>query len=133
MVKMYGSRGSDLILRPGSPNGYRCARNGRGGDFEDAIGLSLAPLLARADEIRPAEFEAEWGKNYPANLRKIDASTIVALEAAITDASQGFTPNEYVNCFRAAVWFSLIEFRLVDQRRVSLVNGRSTTFTGRVI
>ncbi len=43
-----------LILRRDSPNGKRYAHKGRGGDIEEAFGLSLAPLLARADEIAQA-------------------------------------------------------------------------------
>jgi len=43
-----------VILRRDSPNGKRYARKGRGGDYEEAFGLSLAPLLARADEFREA-------------------------------------------------------------------------------
>lgn len=43
-----------LILRRDSPNGKRYAHKGRGGEVEEAFGLSLAPLLARADEIAQA-------------------------------------------------------------------------------
>jgi replication initiation protein RepC len=43
-----------LILRRDSPNGKRYARKGRGGDFEDAFGFSLAPLVVRADEFQEA-------------------------------------------------------------------------------
>ncbi len=43
-----------LILRRDSPNGKRYARKGRAGDFEDAFGFSLAPLLVRADEFQEA-------------------------------------------------------------------------------
>jgi replication initiation protein RepC len=43
-----------LILRRDSPNGKRYARKGKGGDFEDAFGFSLAPLLVRADEFQEA-------------------------------------------------------------------------------
>jgi replication initiation protein RepC len=43
-----------LILRRDSPNGKRYARKGGGGDFEDAFGFSLAPLLVRADEFQKA-------------------------------------------------------------------------------
>ncbi|MEP9374934.1 plasmid replication protein RepC [Mesorhizobium sp. KR1-2] len=43
-----------LILRRDSPNGKRYAHKGRGGEIEEAFGLSLAPLLARADEIAQA-------------------------------------------------------------------------------
>ena len=40
-----------LILRKDSPNGKRYARKDRSGEIEQAFGLSLAPLLARAEEI----------------------------------------------------------------------------------
>lgn len=43
-----------LVLRRDSPNGKRYARKGRGGDYEEAFGFSLAPLLARADEFAEA-------------------------------------------------------------------------------
>ncbi|MCR8494130.1 MULTISPECIES: plasmid replication protein RepC [Brucella] len=43
-----------LILRRDSPNGKRYAHKSREGDIEEAFGLSLAPLLARADEIAQA-------------------------------------------------------------------------------
>jgi replication initiation protein RepC len=40
-----------LIIRKDSPNGKRYARKGDGGTIEDAYGFSLAPLVARADEL----------------------------------------------------------------------------------
>lgn len=40
-----------LILRRDSPNGKRYARKDRSGDIEHAFGFSLAPLLARAEEL----------------------------------------------------------------------------------
>src|SRR5690606_19064787 len=43
-----------LILRRDSPNGKRYARKSRAGDIEEAFGFSLAPLLARAEEITQA-------------------------------------------------------------------------------
>jgi replication initiation protein RepC len=43
-----------LIIRRDSPNGKRYARKGREGDVEEAFGLSLAPLLARAGEFAAA-------------------------------------------------------------------------------
>src|SRR5690606_2336392 len=43
-----------LILRRDSPNGKRYARKSRAGEVEEAFGFSLAPLLARADEIAAA-------------------------------------------------------------------------------
>jgi len=43
-----------LILRRDSPNGKRYARKSRAGEVEEAFGFSLAPLVARADEIAAA-------------------------------------------------------------------------------
>ena len=40
-----------LITRKDSPNGKRYARRDREGDIGEAFGFSLAPLLARAEEI----------------------------------------------------------------------------------
>lgn len=40
-----------LIQRRDSPNGKRYAHRDRGGEIEDAFGFSLAPLLARAEEL----------------------------------------------------------------------------------
>lgn len=43
-----------LITRKDSPNGKRYSRKDRGGDITDAFGFSLAPLLARAEELQQA-------------------------------------------------------------------------------
>ncbi|WP_105386497.1 plasmid replication protein RepC [Neorhizobium alkalisoli] len=40
-----------LIVRKDSPNGKRYAHKGRSGDIEQAFGFSLAPMLARAEEL----------------------------------------------------------------------------------
>ncbi|MBB4482717.1 plasmid replication protein RepC [Rhizobium etli] len=50
-----------LLIRKDSPNGKRYARKEQGGDIREAFGFSLAPLLARADEIErlAAEVTAE--------------------------------------------------------------------------
>lgn len=40
-----------LIIRRDSPNGKRYARRNGSGDLEQAFGFSLAPMLARADEL----------------------------------------------------------------------------------
>jgi replication initiation protein RepC len=50
-----------LIARKDSPNGKRYARKDRSGDIDQAFGLNLAPLLARAEEIErcAAEVRAE--------------------------------------------------------------------------
>lgn len=40
-----------LLTRKDSPNGKRYARKNRAGEIREAFGFSLAPLLARADEI----------------------------------------------------------------------------------
>ncbi|MBW9054612.1 plasmid replication protein RepC [Rhizobium mesosinicum] len=43
--------GAGLLIRKDSPNGKRYARKDRTGSVEDAFGFSLAPLLARSEEI----------------------------------------------------------------------------------
>ncbi|WP_027229653.1 plasmid replication protein RepC [Phyllobacterium sp. UNC302MFCol5.2] len=43
-----------LITRKDSPNGKRYSRKGRGGEITDAFGFSLAPLLARSEELQAA-------------------------------------------------------------------------------
>jgi replication initiation protein RepC len=43
-----------LITRKDSPNGKRYSRKDRGGEITDAFGFSLAPLLARAEELQKA-------------------------------------------------------------------------------
>ncbi|MGO8038216.1 plasmid replication protein RepC [Rhizobium leguminosarum] len=50
-----------LLLRKDSPNGKRYVRRDRAGEVDEAFGFSLAPLLARADEIEQlaAEVMAE--------------------------------------------------------------------------
>ncbi|MCO6187625.1 plasmid replication protein RepC [Rhizobium sp. L1K21] len=50
-----------LLIRKDSANGKRFARRGREGSIDEAFGFSLAPLLARAEEIEQvaAEVEAE--------------------------------------------------------------------------
>lgn len=40
-----------LLTRKDSPNGKRYARKGRAGEISEAFGFSLAPLLARSEEI----------------------------------------------------------------------------------
>jgi len=50
-----------LLIRKDSPNGKRYARKEQGGELREAFGFSLAPLLARAEEIErlAAEVVAE--------------------------------------------------------------------------
>ena len=43
-----------FILRKDSPNGKRYARRAKGGDVQIAFGFSLAPLLARGNELAQA-------------------------------------------------------------------------------
>jgi replication initiation protein RepC len=44
----------DLITRKDSPNGKRYSRKDKEGEITDAFGFSLAPLLARAEELQQA-------------------------------------------------------------------------------
>jgi replication initiation protein RepC len=51
-----------LILRKDSPNGKRYAHKGKDGGVEDAFGFSLAPLLARRDELAQLAQEVAAGR-----------------------------------------------------------------------
>ncbi|CDM61152.1 MULTISPECIES: plasmid replication protein RepC [Rhizobium] len=50
-----------LLIRKDSPNGKRYAHKGKSGEIDEAFGFSLAPLLARSEEIErlAAEVVAE--------------------------------------------------------------------------
>lgn len=49
-----------FVSRRDSPNGKRYARKDSDGAINDAFGFSLAPLLARANEIEELAAEVEW-------------------------------------------------------------------------
>jgi replication initiation protein RepC len=59
-----------LVIRKDSPNGKRYARRGREGQLHEAFGFSLAPLLARADEIEHLAAEVVAGKLHVQRLRE---------------------------------------------------------------
>lgn len=82
-----------LILRRDSPNGKRYAHKSRAGDIEEAFGLSLAPLLMRADEIAQAaeevRFEASQLKRTREriSLQRRDISKLI--EVAVEEGVEG--------------------------------------------
>ncbi|WP_376711203.1 plasmid replication protein RepC [Pseudochrobactrum lubricantis] len=82
-----------LILRRDSPNGKRYAHKSRAGDIEEAFGLSLAPLLTRADEIAQAaeevRFEASQLKRTREriSLQRRDISKLI--EVAVEEGVEG--------------------------------------------
>ena len=51
-----------FIARQDSPNGKRYARRAKGGEVQIAFGFSLAPLLARADELEAAAEQVRMQK-----------------------------------------------------------------------
>ncbi len=59
-----------LLIRRDSPNGKRYARRDRSGDINEAFGFSLAPLLARADEIEHLAAEVTARKLHIQSLRE---------------------------------------------------------------
>ncbi len=59
-----------LLIRKDSPNGKRYAHKNRAGDIRDAFGFSLAPLLARADEIEELATRVEAERVYLQRLRE---------------------------------------------------------------
>lgn len=95
-----------LILRRDSPNGKRYAHKSRAGDIEEAFGLSLAPLLTRADEIAQAaeevRFEASQLKRTREriSLQRRDISKLI--EVAVDEGLEGDWGSLW-KCFRAIV------------------------------
>lgn len=59
-----------LITRKDSPNGKRYARRDRQGEIGEAYGFSLAPLLARAEEIETLAAEVAAGRQHLRILRE---------------------------------------------------------------
>lgn len=59
-----------LLVRKDSPNGKRYARRGREGELNEAFGFSLAPLLARADEIEHLSAEVVADRLHVQRLRE---------------------------------------------------------------
>lgn len=95
-----------LILRRDSPNGKRYAHKSRAGDIEEAFGLSLAPLLTRANEIAQAaeevRFEASQLKRTREriSLQRRDISKLI--EVAVEEGVEGDWGNLWKR-FRAVV------------------------------
>lgn len=59
-----------LLIRKDSPNGKRYARRNRAGEVNEAFGFSLAPLLARAEEIEHLATEVAAERLYKQSLRE---------------------------------------------------------------
>jgi replication initiation protein RepC len=82
-----------LLIRKDSPNGKRYARKERSGEINEAFGFSLAPLLARANEIErlAAEVEAERLKLQRLRERVTLCRRDIAklIEAAIEEGARG--------------------------------------------
>jgi replication initiation protein RepC len=95
-----------LLTRKDSPNGKRYARKDRSGSIREAFGFSLAPLLARADEIEHLAAEVVAEKLYVQRLRErisLSRRDITKLiEAAIADQVPGEWAQTH-NTFRDLV------------------------------
>ncbi|MCW1751905.1 plasmid replication protein RepC [Rhizobium acaciae] len=59
-----------LLLRKDSPNGKRYVRRDRAGEVNEAFGFSLAPLLARAEEIEQLAAEVMAERLHVQHLRE---------------------------------------------------------------
>ncbi len=95
-----------LIVRKDSPNGKRYVRRNNTGTIDDAFGFSLAPLLARADEIEHLAAQVIAERLHVQRLRerltlcRRDVSKLI--EAAVEEGASGNW--EMVNLhFRALV------------------------------
>ncbi|EJZ20020.1 replication initiation protein RepC (plasmid) [Rhizobium sp. Pop5] len=82
-----------LLLRKDSPNGKRYVRRDRAGEVDEAFGFSLAPLLARAEEIERLAAEVMAERLHVQRLReritlcRRDIAKLI--EAAVDEEVQG--------------------------------------------
>ncbi|MBP1859904.1 replication initiation protein RepC [Rhizobium herbae] len=82
-----------LIVRKDSPNGKRYVRRSGGGVIDEAFGFSLAPLLARADEIEHLAAQVTAERLHLQRLRerltlcRRDVSKLI--EAAVEEGASG--------------------------------------------
>ncbi|ARO33038.1 MULTISPECIES: plasmid replication protein RepC [unclassified Rhizobium] len=82
-----------LLLRKDSPNGKRYVRRDRAGEVNEAFGFSLAPLLARAEEIEQLAAEVMAERLHVQRLReritlcRRDIAKLI--EAAVDEDVQG--------------------------------------------
>lgn len=93
-----------LLSRRDSANGKRFVRRSRAGGPDEAFGFSLAPLLARADEIERLAAEVEAERIYLSSMR--ERLTICRRDIAklITAALNEGTPGDWdaaVSAYRA--------------------------------
>ncbi|MFK0161214.1 plasmid replication protein RepC [Rhizobium sp. NPDC090279] len=95
-----------LLVRRDSPNGKRYVRRSRAGDLSEAYGFSLAPLLARAEEIEhlAAHIAAErlhvQSLRERISLHRRDIAKLI--ETALAEAVQGPWETVYIG-FRALI------------------------------
>ena len=95
-----------LLVRRDSPNGKRYARRSRAGDLNEAYGFSLAPLLARAEEIEHLAAQVAAERLHIQSLRErisLHRRDIAKLiETARAEAVEGPWETVYV-AFRALI------------------------------
>ncbi|SCB18737.1 plasmid replication protein RepC [Rhizobium hainanense] len=95
-----------LLVRRDSPNGKRYARRSRAGDLNEAYGFSLAPLLARAEEIEHLAAQVAAERLHIQSLRErisLHRRDIAKLiETARAEAAEGPWETVYV-AFRALI------------------------------
>ncbi len=84
-----------LLSRRDSANGKRFVRRSRAGDFNEAFGFSLSPLLARAEEIERLAAEVEAERIHLSNMR--ERLTICRRDIAklVTAALNEGTPGDW--------------------------------------
>ncbi|WP_064712964.1 plasmid replication protein RepC [Rhizobium bangladeshense] len=95
-----------LLLRKDSPNGKRYVRRDRAGEVNEAFGFSLAPLLARAEEIEQMAAEVMAERLHVQRLReritlcRRDVAKLI--EAAVEEDVPGDWQGLYLE-FRALI------------------------------
>lgn len=95
-----------LLVRRDSPNGKRYARRSRAGDLNEAYGFSLAPLLARTEEIEHLAAQVAAERLHIQSLRErisLHRRDIAKLiETALAEAVEGPWEAVYVS-FRTLI------------------------------
>ncbi|CUX66543.1 putative replication protein C [Agrobacterium tumefaciens str. Kerr 14] len=85
-----------LIHRNDSPNGKRYARKDRDGQIETAYGFSLAPLLARAEELAALAQQVEEARRHLRIVKERITITRRNIRKLITAAVEEAVPGNWV-------------------------------------
>ncbi len=114
-----------LIIRRDSPNGKRFARQGQGGEIENAFGFDLTPLVARAGEIENLAEEVRAENRAIALLReRITLARRDIVKMIATGMEEG-VPGDWEGLHRRYVALAGRYARNLSRARIGGFGGRS--------